>query len=312
MSTVIPPQRALVAVLLLAFNGCAQASPPRGPALSAQPTRASSSSGDLIYAGTPDGGYYVITYPGAQIVQVLQPAIGSGYLCSDGSGDVFIPAGGNVYEYVHGGTEPVNTLQIGADLSSCAVDAKTGNLAVTILTGGSGKAGYVDVFTGGQGQPIEYTDPDLYYYDFCTYDDSGNLYVDGGSGLVAELPYGSSSFMNITLKRNIGGGQMQWDGHHITTTEPPHKYIYRLSFSGSTGRVLGTTRLRDFKNHQGWESWIAGSVVFIPSGVAGQQVGWWTYPSGKPLGSISGLRHIVGVTFSAGSKNQAPTLANPF
>ena len=61
-----------------------------------------------------------------------------------------------------------------------------------------------------------YDNPFLYNYDFCGYDNKGNLFVDTYGGL-AELPQRQhADSRNITLDKGVPGGQVQWDGNFIT------------------------------------------------------------------------------------------------
>ena len=58
--------------------------------------------------------------------------------CTDANGNVFISNDDNVFEYAHGGTEPIATLDLpGSNAIGCSVDPTTGNLAVVFS--GSGK-----------------------------------------------------------------------------------------------------------------------------------------------------------------------------
>jgi hypothetical protein len=64
-----------------------------------------------------------------------------------------------------------------------------------------GTPGNVALYITGQGAPVLYSDPKIYYYWFCGYDEKSNLFVDGisqsGTALLAELPKGSSTLTNI-------------------------------------------------------------------------------------------------------------------
>ena len=60
------------------------------------------------------------------------------------------------------------------------MDPTTGNLAVTSYAGQRlGKHGSAAIYTNASGNPQVYTDAKLFYYDFCTYDGNGNLFIDG-------------------------------------------------------------------------------------------------------------------------------------
>lgn len=95
---------------------------------------------DLLYAdlsGANADVIYVFSYPKGKLVGRLYQS-GSQYqqgLCSDSRGHVFVTTlssslfGGNIYEYAHAGTKPIETLyEHGLWPWGCAVDASTGNL----------------------------------------------------------------------------------------------------------------------------------------------------------------------------------------
>jgi hypothetical protein len=97
---------------------------------------------DLLYVSDGGGGVNAYSYPSFDLIgQLTIPyARGAEGLCVDKQGDVFVPAWtGNgssvtayVYEFAHGGTEPIAILDDpGALNTSCSVDLTTGNLAVT-------------------------------------------------------------------------------------------------------------------------------------------------------------------------------------
>ena len=84
--------------------------------------------------------------------------------------------------------------------------------------------------------------------------------------MLAELPKGGSSFVNFSLGAKFDAyGSVQWDGDHLTLTNPSHHEIYRVKFSHSSVRVVGTTRLRSWHNsyYGHWpyvQTWLIGYV----------------------------------------------------
>jgi len=263
-----------------------------------------SSGSDLLYAS--DGGdVLVFSYPGGELVGQLKPDEGGyGYLCSDGDGDIFLPEYDpvpEILEYAHGGTQPVATLTtpVGAQPIACGVDPTTGDLAVTVGTDSG--PGYVAIYEDAQGKPQTYSDSNFYYLAFCGYDDQGDLFIDSGTQL-AELPKGSGTFTNITLNKNVGGAQLQWDGKDMTVADYYRSAIYRVKVSGSRAKTVGETRFSGQKDHRGWQSWIQGGTVIKPSGELGHTVGLWNYPTGgKAFDTLSGWKYtILGVTVSVG------------
>ena len=241
-------------------------------------------SQDLIYATGGCGGTCVLSYSDGKALGSLD-VDGSGD-CADTAGNVFISSSTKVVEYAHGGTTPINTLNLpGNSAYGCSVDPITGNLAVVF----SSSYGNIAVFSSAQGTPTIYNAPvDLPL--FCGYDSAGNLYVDGLSSAnpsFAELKAGSSDFTQLTLDGSIGNpGQIQWDGKYITY-ESVTKYqvnIARLSISGTTATVIGKTHFKGLTGYAG-QSWIYRGSVIVPFGTRGQhastpKIGVWKYPRG--------------------------------
>jgi hypothetical protein len=161
----------------------------RGHAVVRHPEK--SVSGELLYASAIEGSkVLVFSYPQGSLVQTLtgfrDPPY---YICSDGSGDVFVPttnfkSPGYIYEFAHGGSQPTETLTDPGPgyAQSCSVDPTTGNLAVA-------NGFNVAVYPGAQGTPTVYEASDVGTWD-CAYDDSGDLFVDGRTynDKIAELP----------------------------------------------------------------------------------------------------------------------------
>ena len=200
--------------------GCGGSKPPIGapgamPLASATAARADrgtswmlsdTSNEDLLYASDRQSGVSVdvLSYPKGNVVGQLK-FHGMPYgLCSNRSGDVFIPVWSSqtntnyIYEYAHGGTEPIATLTDSGVPFGCAVDPTTGNLAVTNVFGlGTGfPPGNVAIYAGAQGTPSYYSDSAITLYGFCAYDDAGDLFVTGQrlGDPIGELPEGSGSF----------------------------------------------------------------------------------------------------------------------
>ena len=62
--------------------------------------------------------------------------------------------------------------------ASCAVDRKTGDLAVSNIESTSGP-GNIMIFKNGSGSGTPYSSASIYQYFFAGYDESGNLFFDG-------------------------------------------------------------------------------------------------------------------------------------
>ena len=268
--------------------GCGGAQPPIGTPGATYADRSSSrtlpnSSGqDLLYVG--DGELVKIyTYPRGKFVAPLGN-FGSVYgMCSDADGDVFIPEyfQNEILEYAHGGSSPIATINTIYNFpSGCSIDPTTGNLATATLNG-------LEVFKpspGGWSLPTIYTDSGVGLMNFCAYDGSGDLFVDGydGSYQLAQLAAGSSALTNISLSQSIKKPSgLMWDGHNlaIASGRDTGKFpapIYRFNISGSAGTLVGTTRL--FRaGGQFHQFWIQVNKI-IGTHDAGEAI--WSYPEG--------------------------------
>jgi hypothetical protein len=227
--------------------------------------------------------------------------------CVDKAGDVFITNFGasSIVEYAHGGTTPIQTIDDTGFLPlGCSVDPTTGNLGVTDRVNAQFQQGDVAVFPGAQGTPTRYTNSSMFYYEFCGYDDKGNLYIDGSTRvsavLFAELPAGASSLELVTLNRTIGfPGGVQWDGKHVAVGDQNVAVVYQFAISGATGTEVGSTNLTG--GSQVTQFWIQGkgrSERIIGPNAGGANTMWWKYPAGgNAIKTIAG-HEPVGVTVS--------------
>ena len=248
--------------------------------------KSATSGQDLIYVAEGPGGgkVYAVTYQGILAGQFTVPDSYEDYgICSDAHGNVFITSQnpdnvGYIYEYAHGGTQPIATLDDskGYYPLDCASDPTTGNLAIVDESIGYEKGG-VAIYQNAQGSPTRYTDPNITHYENCGYDDKGNLFIVGQSSsnnALDELPAGSSTFTHITLNKNITlFGSVQWDGKHVTVQNQENGTIYRIAVSGSVGTVVGATIIKGLARNLVGESWIQGKTLIEPAGRADGYIG---------------------------------------
>lgn len=303
----------------------------------------SKSGGDLLYVddgGTDYSGAYALayTYPQGKHVATLTGFRRLTGECSDANGDVFIVAPGEelsnpttVYEFAHGGTSPIAELSDPGEGNGCAIDATTGNLAVANTSDESNPygAGYGDVaiYADAQGAPAMYYSSTLHGFYYCGYDDQANLYlsvaIDGGYEL-ASLSAGSSSIERINLKTPLYGGyafapSVQWDGAHMTVSSTLKQddqeedsdpvNVYRLSISGSSATVIGTTKLNAPQNRHRGESWIQGNTIIGISYYHGRpRITFWPYPKGgKPSREITHSQRPAASLFDGVTVSAAPS-----
>ena len=294
--------RGACALLACMFAGCATPQTPIAMPDQSHATGPLGIKGDLLYVDegyrtrqSESGRVAIYTYPDLKLVEKFTvskpgaPPAGTTGMCSDAQGDVFI--GGDydqnaaIYEYAHGGTAPIAVLNDGAyDANDCAVDGITGNLAVVNYVTGNTSAN-VSIFQNAQGNPTIYTDPGMVNYLSCTYDDNGNLFVDGTTSTatqIVELPAGSSTFTSIALNVTLGStGAVLWRKGLLVIQDQAVRKLYSVRLSGSSGTVVATTRVRQ-KGPSGELDYIYNDRVIAPDGnhLAGGQVGIWPYPAG--------------------------------
>ena len=276
---------------------------------------AEAKSEDLVYATGDEGNVYVYSFPHLKLVGTINVGINLWGDCVDRAGDVFVTAleSGSVrviLEYAHGDTAPIATLNDPYQPEGCSVDPTTGNLAVTSDTIGSSSApSAVAIYKDAKGTPKLYQDPEIEYYNSCAYDDRGNLYVDGvkaSTWKFAELPRKSSTFVNLSVDATLSYEEgVQWDGRFITISRTPFKRgrlkIDRLTVSGTTATVVGTTHLVSRSRRFEGLDWIQDSMIVQPHGKSYSEIGIWKYPSG---GAVKNTRNVgvplYGVTVSLG------------
>jgi hypothetical protein len=321
----------------LFFSGCSSSQ--TAPAIGSAPrteARHGHSSQDLLYISFPGKGkVYTYTYPHGDRVGTLSGLISPFGECVDAAGDVFIVAYAStayessvVYEYAHGGSQPIATLNDPGRGAACAVDPTTGNLAVSNSSDDSNPySGYgsVAMYDQAQGIPTMHYSSQQHPFRFCGFDDRGNLYLvapsekHSGQFDFIGLPQDSDSFQLITLKVQLYDGyggftpSVQWDGKHVTVSSAANAKsgpvtVYRLDISGSTAEIVGTTELSSTKNHPAEsQTWIYRKTIvgidyyrhFM------SQVSLWRYPKGgEPRRNIGlgFLEEPYGLTLSPGSQ----------
>jgi hypothetical protein len=284
---------------------------------------------DLLYISNQQGEVYVYTYPQGQPVGTLELGADSAGECSDSSGNVFLTtasdSGGTVYEYAHGGTSPIASLSDPGLANACSIDPATGDLAVSNYVDHTNPYnpyyGSVAIYAGAQGNPTMYYPQQSIQFIFCGYNDKGTLYLTAytqSSTLpqLIRLASGSSSFELISVNEKIYDGfgfkpSVQWDGKHITVSSAKDPRsgpvsVYHLRISGSDATVIGTTQLKNRRNHHTGQSWIQGSTIVGIDYKGGSDVSIWSYPKGgKPSHTITkvGGRGLWGVTVSVASSH---------
>ncbi len=265
---------------------------------------------DLLYiADEGSGDVYVFSYPKGALKGTLSGFAEPQGECVDKKGDVWVTlfSAEELVEYAHGGTSSIGTLSdSGYLLEGCSVDPKTGNLAAANFAGVDNTAGGVAIYADAQGTPTLYSDSNLYLVFSVGYDDKGNLFADGetsdgGSFAFAELPRGSSTFVNITLNQTINTpGAVQWDGKHITVGDAKAGVIYQIKVSGSSATVVGSTTLGSSDGV--FQSFIDNGTIIGPN-VYNANAMFWSYPAGgSPTKTLTGFIDPFGAAVSKAKK----------
>ncbi len=249
------------------------------------------------------------TYPDLTLVGKLMDQGHPAGLCIGSENAVWIVESSSlrVVKYAHGAKRPSATLTDpnAANIYGCAVDPLSGDLAVADLgppTGGGG----IWVYTNAKGKPVEYQTANLSAAYFCTYDASGNLFVDGldKSGAFHLFRLGSSgSLQEISVNQSVGfPGGMAWDGANLAVGDRYYENrhvsaIYRLAVSGSTATLVGTTPLGGTCDVTQFA--IGGGDVIAPD-VCRNDAGLYHYPHarGGVLNDIGGLAYPLSAAIS--------------
>lgn len=216
-------------------------------------------------------------------------------MCQGPRGYIFITgtatsSGSTIAEYNYGGSS-INFISDGYDVpQGCSFDAKSRHLAVANIAA-YGYGGNLSVFDAGTSSyPNVYTSPDIYTFTYCSYDDKGNLFVDGtdqaGAFKIAELANRAHTLKTISLSKDIKlAGPIQWDGRALAVGygNANGSLIFRMSVSGSEAHLIGATRLdaRIVRRTQFRPFWIQGNrIVASFSNQGSFPIGIWAYPAG--------------------------------
>lgn len=310
------------------LTGCGSSQSPLGPAGTPQTGSSvrvdqargswvspeAKSAKELLYISNFNGSQgiaNIYAYPKEKLVGQILGIDGAVGMCVDSKGDVFVTQrfATSVYEYAHGGTTPIATLDDGYESGTCSVDPTTGNLAVGNITTNFEIFPYEG--SGTFGTPTVYSAPNGFAsVNSVGYDNKGNLFFQGSNSsngdIEGELAKGSANAKLLSLNVTIGSpGQVQWDGKYITFTDRLDADIYEVSVSGSAGTVVGSTLL-NLSNDQDRAGWISTKLkaVFVPQ-FNSNEVLVFKYPSGTPVAKKTintGLDGPWGITLSIAKK----------
>lgn len=305
-----------LAIFAIMLGGCAgiqsglSGAPPEGQS---PEIKIATSSDDLVYVVNYASAVF-LSYPQGKLVGTLSGIGHPRNVCSDASGNVWFTSsvGKNgrryrLYEFAHGGTQPISTINVPKSKSAdaCAVNPSNGDLAVLNSCCETGNDSVL-IWPGARsGKPKEY--PLYYNPTACAYDDGGNLLVTGWADsdgyFFAELKNGATKFTNISTQRHsFIVGSVEWDGRYfaVAVQHGHGSIIERLRILGTSAKLVESVHLRPL-SYQTWFALRDRALVATERSREEKLLGVWKYPAGGvPLKSFPGLTRPLGLTISAG------------
>jgi hypothetical protein len=225
--------------------------------------------------------------------------------CSDPQGNVWIanPGSDRMQQYSRAGKLVNELLDPSGFPAGCAIDAASGELAVTHVLGYSFR-GMVLLYRHASGTPATVFCHHMLQYYFADYDRRGTLYVDGESDAkrfeLCEKPRGKPFHpISITGGKIHFPGMVQWsvtDDQLVVGDQrcggTSTSCVYQLAISGRGAKIVGRTTLLTHSGGpacemvQGVIDTAAGGNMVLPGGALGAcgsgggAVNRWPYPAG--------------------------------
>lgn len=323
------------AAIVALGTGCAQSQRQGSPAnlLPISPERAGhyesrrgswmssdAKSEDLLYVSNADAEVTVYQYWRHKLVGVLTSFSQPKGICSDKNQNVYIAdsAAQQILEYAHGATKPIAKFDDSPDSPySCWVDPATDKLAVANYDGGS-QAGNIAIWSNGT--RTTYADSAVGGFQFCAYDNQGNLLATSGSveypyyTLFAWLPKSGTKLIDINIPGPYGSKWryvqgLQWDGKYFVVDD--NYLLNRESLIHGQAYYVGTTNVEvqdefnigpyAFYTPQGATEATQVLEGMLSEGLDEPEVAYWKYPAGgdKPIATIThGLDRPFGLAIS--------------
>ncbi|HEY1882196.1 MAG TPA: hypothetical protein VGG51_04055 [Candidatus Cybelea sp.] len=249
------------------------------------------------------GDVYIYAYRTGALKGTLRGFSRPWGLCVDRAGSVYVTDNDAqlIHKYAHGGTKPTATLKDpGETPGGCAVDPTTGDLAIANVSNLGSEPGDVAIYRKGRAPRRSFKDPGINYYEYCSYDNHGNLFVDGQKGgafVFAELSAVSHAFTDIDLNASIQfGGSVQWDGTQVAVGDYTAHKIDEFDIGPSGATEVGSTKLDGATFAV--QFLIDGAKIVSPD-AGGADVLFWNYPTGgSPVSTLGGLQTPWGVAVS--------------
>jgi hypothetical protein len=240
------PRLAVLSAMAATLAACGSESQTSAlPPAIAQTDRAASGGALLYVTDAQTHSVVVLTYPGGKPVGILSGFTNPQGECVDAAGDVWIVdiAASTITEYAHGGTTPIATLQdAGQFPTACAVNPKTGDLAVANVATATLEPGSISIYANARGTPANYAGANLSMADSIAYDDRGNLFVAGTQFAeqfyYGELRSGGKALHQLHWPKAVAGAGIAWDGRRIAVTNASIDLgipVYRLAGNRLSG-----------------------------------------------------------------------------
>jgi DNA-binding beta-propeller fold protein YncE len=236
--------------------------------------------------------------------------------CSDARGNVWVAVTGDetIEEFKPGVKTPIATLHdpLGYP-ASCAVDAATGNLAVTNIFGTTGSGGIL-VYKNARGTPAFYANPDQFYYYFDGYDAHGNLYASGLTSksvyVLSALRLGKKTMATLSIRGATlhFPGTVLWNGSTLVLGDQQcdggtSSCLYDASVSGTTVSLTKKIPLAgscDVAQVALQGKQLLGGDYEYCTHVKSSRVSRWAYPAGgQPIQSITGNYDPIGAAVTS-------------
>lgn len=270
---------------------------------------------DLLYVTNGSGLVNVYRYWQHKLVGVLTNFSQPMGECVDNTGDVYITdyKADGIAEYAHGATKPLRVIKDSYKPFGCAIDPKTGNLAVANYGEGydsgprndSGGNGNVAIYLHAKGKPSYYGANQ--HFTACGYDKYGDLLAASVenysssyyySGDFDYLPARSKDFTQITLpgpRSSWNWGQILaigWDGQYWVVDDSA-VYRYSINIRAQYFDTISLSNAGDLgpvsiyrKTPKSPATQIVGTSGY--TGYSSTDVTYWKYPAGgTPLYQIS-------------------------
>lgn len=252
---------------------------------------------------------YIYSWPNLTLVGTLTGFNLPQGMCVDKAGNVWITStlASQIFEYAHGGTTPINTLDDPGEYPlGCWVNPRNGDLAVSNISTTNSGPGSIAIYKGATGSPAIYSDPHFKRVFFLAYDSYGNLFVDGynSSQVFQMAKFKRKVFTPITIsgaKINFPGGVFT-KGLKLSVGDQSGSHgnsiVYQIT---DTGTVTGTTQLLNTLDCI--QYYIYGKTstqkIISPNAVSPTDDNIYKYPAGgNPIKTISGLSLPIGSAVS--------------